>query len=109
MTQEEKTEQKRQKEISVVREMISLYCRHTHKIEHLCRKCEELYQYAKSRSEHCPFMKDKTFCSNCKVHCYEPQMRERIRTVMRYAGPRMILYHPGMALWHLYTTIREKR
>lgn len=25
--------------------------------------------------------KSKTFCSNCKVHCYKPAMRERIKEV----------------------------
>ena len=30
-----------------------------------------------------------------------PQMRERIRAVMRYAGPRMITRHPVAAVRHL--------
>ena len=28
-------------------------------------------------------------------------MRERVRQVMRYAGPRMLLRHPILALLHL--------
>ena len=24
---------------------------------------------------------NETFCSNCKVHCYKPEMREKIREV----------------------------
>jgi hypothetical protein len=28
-------------------------------------------------------------------------MRARIREVMRYAGPRMTLYHPVLAIRHL--------
>jgi hypothetical protein len=27
-------------------------------------------------------------------------MREKIRAVMRYAGPRMLFRHPIMTLWH---------
>ncbi len=29
---------------------------------------------------------EKTFCANCKVHCYKPEMREKIRAVMRFFG-----------------------
>ena len=46
-------------------------------------------------------MENKTFCSNCKVHCYKPDMREQIRRVMRYSGPRMIKTHPILAIRHL--------
>ena len=93
----------------VVEEMIRLYCKHNHHADDLCPECKELAEYAKLRSEKCPFMKEKTFCVNCKVHCYKPEMREKIRTVMRYSGPRMIIYHPILALWHLITSKQEKR
>ena len=56
-----------------------------------------------------PFMETKTFCSNCKVHCYKPDMRDKIKAVMRYSGPRMILHHPVAAVRHLILTKREKR
>jgi hypothetical protein len=35
-------------------------------------------------------------------------MREKIREVMRYAGPRMIYRHPIMAVFHLIDGMREK-
>jgi hypothetical protein len=35
-------------------------------------------------------------------------MRERIREVMRYAGPRMILRHPILAIWHLLDGRRQE-
>ncbi len=97
-------EKKRKKEQEVVELMIRLYCRGNHRSSGknpLCPECQELLEYAKARSERCPFMENKTFCSNCKVHCYKPEMREKIRVVMRYSGPRMLLYRPGLALWHL--------
>ena len=31
----------------------------------------------------------------------EAAMRERVRVVMRYAGPRMLLRHPVLTLLHL--------
>ncbi len=106
----DRIEKKRKKEQYVVEEMIRLYCKKNHlSSTHLCLECQELSDYAKSRSEKCPFMKDKTFCANCKVHCYKPEMREKIRKVMRFSGPRMILYHPILAMWHVICSKKEKR
>ena len=101
---------KREREKRMVTEMIALYCRKNHGTKKgvLCLDCMALTQYACARSDKCPFMETKTFCSNCKVHCYRPQMREKIRTVMRYAGPRMIFHHPAAALRHIYETKKEK-
>ncbi len=90
--------------------MIALYCKKKHGTKQtLCPECEALKQYAIQRSDKCPFMESKTFCSNCNVHCYKPEMREKIREVMRFSGPRMILHHPIMALSHVIETKKEKR
>lgn len=103
------TEKKREYEKQTVSLMIRLYCKHNHKTKELCPECAELDSYARFRSDHCPFMENKTFCSNCKVHCYKPEMREKIRKVMRFSGPRMMLYHPIMAVKHLfYSRILKK-
>ena len=37
----------------------------------------------------------------CPTHCYKPEMRERVRAVMRYSGPRMLREHPVLAIAHL--------
>ena len=104
-------DKKRRKEQRVVDEMIALFCKKHHtgarQGERLCPSCAELSAYAQDRSEHCPLMESKTFCSNCKTHCYAPEMRERIREVMRYSGPRMPLHNPPMALWYLICKMRE--
>mgnify|MGYP000009389462 FL=1 len=110
----DKVEKKRQKEQYVVEEMIRLYCRKNHLKEKrqkglMCPECQDLLNYARLRSKKCPFMKEKTFCANCKVHCYKPEMREKIRQVMRFSGPRMLLYHPVLAIWHLVCSIKEKK
>lgn len=109
----DKVEKKREKEQKVVEEMIRLYCRKKHsrnerQAGQMCPSCQELSDYAKLRSQKCPFMEQKTFCANCKVHCYRPEMRERIRQVMRFSGPRMLLYHPVLAVWHLMCSLKEK-
>ncbi|WP_099469673.1 nitrous oxide-stimulated promoter family protein [Konateibacter massiliensis] len=101
---------KREQEIAVVGKMIELYCRgHKHSKDGLCEECQELLSYAKKRVEHCPHMEDKTFCSTCPTHCYSKKMRDKIKEVMRYAGPRLIFYHPVLTVRHGINTIRNKR
>ena len=101
---------KREREKAMVSEMIALYCRKQHDAKgSLCTDCAALNTYARERSDKCPFMETKTFCSNCKVHCYKPDMREKIRAVMRFSGPRMIFHHPVAAVRHVLETKKEKR
>ena len=101
---------KREWEKRMVSQMILLYCRKNHNTPGgLCPQCRKLDDYARARSEHCPFMETKTFCSNCRVHCYRSEMREEIRKVMRFSGPRMIFYHPVAAIRHVVETKREKK
>lgn len=101
-------EDKREREKLIVCQMIALYCRKNHGGKMLCADCRELSEYACSRSDKCPFMENKTFCSNCQVHCYKPEMREKIRAVMRFSGPRMMFYHPITAIRHVIEVKREK-
>ncbi len=103
------TEKKRLREKQMVTEMIRLYCRKKHGVRELCAECSALAEYARQRSDKCPFMAAKTFCANCRVHCYKPEMREKIRIVMRFSGPRMIFTHPIIAIRHVVETKREKR
>lgn len=108
----EQTEAKREKEKQIVDTMIQIYCKHHHSgrgADGLCEECRALSEYARLCSEKCPFMEEKTFCNNCKVHCYTPKMRERIKKVMRYSGPRMLWSHPVMVMYHVICTMKEKR
>ena len=95
---------KREREKETVSLMISIYCRKKHGSKVLCSDCATLDDYARQRSDKCPFTETKTFCSNCKVHCYKPDMREKIREVLRFSGPRMIFHHPFMAIRHVIET-----
>lgn len=63
----------------------------------------EITSYAIKRIQHCPVMKDKTFCSKCTIHCYDAIHRQQIKTIMRYSGPRMMFYHPILAIKHMAT------
>ena len=101
---------KREREKRIVSEMIALYCHKKHGTKgRICDDCAALDAYARMRSDKCPFMETKTFCSNYRVHCYKPDMRERIRGVMRFSGPRMLTVHPVLAVRHVIESKREKK
>ncbi len=90
------------REQATVTAMIRIFCRSRHAWRgELCLECAELQAYAMSRLARCPFGQNKPTCANCPIHCYKPQLRERIRDVMRYAGPRMLWRHPILAIRHL--------
>jgi hypothetical protein len=89
--------------------MIRLHCRDQHEgRDGLCPACADLADYALARLDACPFQEDKTTCARCPVHCYRPAMRERIRAVMRYAGPRLLYRHPVLAIQHLLDRLRRR-
>lgn len=102
-------EEKRIFEQAVLAKMIGLYCRKNHQGKEMCAECKELLEYAQSRSDLCPNIEEKTFCINCSTHCYKPAMREKIRVAMRFSGPRMIFYHPLLALKHMRESSKEKK
>lgn len=35
-------------------------------------------------------------------------MKEKIRQVMKYSGPRMMIYNPRLAIQHISETIKNK-
>ncbi|MEJ2577374.1 MAG: nitrous oxide-stimulated promoter family protein [Gammaproteobacteria bacterium] len=85
--------------------MLRIYCRDHHRAApELCDDCAKLLDYAQRRLDTCPFQERKPACNHCEVHCYSKVMRERVKQVMRYAGPRMLLRHPVLAVRHLIDT-----
>lgn len=92
--------------------MIEIYCGAKHAQEKsasggaLCPSCDELLAYAIERLNSCRFAGGKPACSKCPVHCYKKDMREKIREVMRFSGPRMIFRHPLLAVFHIFDTFR---
>lgn len=103
---DEKVERKRRREAEIVSQMIALRCHALHgSRDGLCDECADLLDYALARIARCPHMATKTFCSQCPTHCYAPARAEQIREVMRWAGPRMLLHHPVMAIHHALETM----
>lgn len=89
------------RELRTVRAMIEIHCRGNHGGATVpCAGCEALWEHARRRVERCPFRADKPTCLDCAVHCFGEETRERIRAVMRYAGPRMAWRHPILSLLH---------
>lgn len=95
---------RRTRELKTLTVMLRLYCRaHKHQEQQgLCPRCIRLLDYAARRLEACIFGDAKPTCTNCLVHCYSQNLREEMRTVMRWAGPRMLLRHPILGIQHLW-------
>ena len=93
---------RRAREFDTIAAMIKMYCRAHHRPADamLCEDCGALHDYARRRLQRCVFGDAKPTCAKCTVHCYKAAMRERVRQVMRWAGPRMLWRHPMLALWH---------
>jgi len=101
------------RELRTLEAMTAIYCRNHHgggvaasppdtgAGPALCARCRELMNYAAKRLAVCPYGEDKPVCAKCRIHCYGPAPREQVRVIMRYAGPRMTLRHPLLALGHL--------
>lgn len=82
--------------------LVTMYCNsHNNRGKGLCDECRQLLDYAEKRLDECLFKNNKSTCTKCTVHCYNPVMREKVRKIMRYSGPRMIYSHPVLALHHL--------
>lgn len=92
---------RRRRELRTIDTMVRMYCGHHHGGRPLCTECAELMKYAALRLEKCVFGDAKPTCANCVVHCYTAQMREQVRIVMRWAGPRMLWRHPIQGITHL--------
>lgn len=98
-----------QREKETISLMIKLYCKKIHKYKgELCQECSDLLYYSSDRLSKCPLANNKPVCGDCTIHCFKPLYREKIRKVMRYSGPRMLLHHPFIAIEHLMNRLKFK-
>jgi hypothetical protein len=96
------------REWKTMRTMIGIHCRDHHRSNATpCAECQGLLDYAAARLERCRFGAEKPTCAKCPVHCYQRARREQVKTVMRYAGPRMVWEHPVMSLRHWLDGFRK--
>ncbi|ADD68787.1 conserved hypothetical protein [Denitrovibrio acetiphilus DSM 12809] len=81
-----------EKDAEVIKAFIKVYCRENHlkcgaaaDEGGLCTDCRELHDYSLKRNRSCP-LDPKPSCKKCPVHCYKPEMRGRIKEVMKFSG-----------------------
>lgn len=102
----EKLDNKKKKDLKVLRDFVSVFCREKHsgankdvfpvKDERLrqalgdqelilCPDCARLLNHGMAKLLLCPY-DPKPMCKKCETHCYAPGYRERIREVMKFSG-----------------------
>ena len=90
-----------EREKKTVKIMIEIYCRKKHKHKDgLCDECTELLEYAHKRLSFCKFGENKSTCGKCPIHCYKKDMKAKIKDVMKFSGPRLIIYNPLELIRH---------
>lgn len=92
------------RETKTISALVSLYCKkhHDESGRQICDECKKIQEYAVKRLQNCPFIENKPTCANCLVHCYNKDMRNKVKQIMRYSGPRLLLSHPILAICHLF-------
>ncbi|MHA2006743.1 MAG: nitrous oxide-stimulated promoter family protein [Promethearchaeota archaeon] len=99
-----------EKEKEIVHAMIKMYCKNFHVSNEIaCQECTNLATYAETRLKNCKYGEEKPTCANCPIHCYKPDMREQIKKVMRYSGPRMMYTHPIMGFRYLFKKFKKAK
>lgn len=98
-----------QKDSIVVRKMILIYCKHHLKMSELNAEYTELADYCVKRLYRCRWGINKPMCHYCSVSCYRNDMRNKIREVMSWVGPRMFFYAPVTALQFMLWRITHKK
>lgn len=92
-----------EKEKQIIQLMIEIYCqkKHQHKGA-LCQECQELLEYAHKRLTFCKFGDEKTACGKCPIRCYKKDMKIKVKEVMRFSGPRLLIYRPIEFIKHWF-------
>ncbi|MEG0177542.1 nitrous oxide-stimulated promoter family protein [Anaerorhabdus sp.] len=98
---------KRESEKELIKKMIMIYCKGHHHA-YICEECNDLLIYAIAKIDNCPFMETKTFCSQCKIHCYRSKYKMKIKEVMKYTGPRMLLIDPLVVIKHFIDSRKKE-
>lgn len=99
-----------EKEKKIIKLMIEIYSKgHDKKILEQNNEMLELLNYAWQRLDKCPFKDEKKFCSKCSIHCYQPEMRKKVKEVMKYSGPRLVFKHPILLIKHVFQSVGVDR
>lgn len=74
----------------------------------LCPECAKVIAYAMARTEKCPNNHEGN-CKDCVIHCYNGEMRDRVKAMMAYAAPRMLVHHPVMTARYLRKKFKGRK
>ena len=97
------------REKRTINAMIIIYCHSQHENKTgLCDECNKTLEYAFLKIEHCRHHSKKPVCNKCTIHCFSKEMREKIKIIMRFAGPKMIFKHPYLGLMRFVESMRSK-
>lgn len=88
-------------EKKTVTAMIDIYYKQFSDEDSLLEK-EDVLAYAMTRLNYCRFGEEKPTCKVCPVHCYKKSYQDKMKKIMRYSGPRMLIYHPIMSVEHFF-------
>ena len=101
---------KKEKDIKVLSNFVSIFCREKHPLETkdafcikderlrralgsqellLCPDCRKLLNHGITKMLLCPY-DPKPMCKKCQTHCYASGYREKIREVMKFSGLYLI-------------------
>ena len=87
--------------------MIVIFCTGRHQpVDKLCEECRQVLDHVKQAVELCLYKEDKPVCGKCATNCYNPAIKQKLQLIMRYAGPRMMVHHPVLALRHCLDALR---
>lgn len=95
-------------EKKTVNAMIEIYYKRYQDEAHQVEK-DDVVSYAMARLNYCRFGEEKPTCKVCPVHCYKKSYKDKMQQIMRYSGPRMLVYHPVMSMEHFMKEWRYKR
>jgi hypothetical protein len=97
---------KKEKDLRVLADFVEIYCREKHRdatrsafpirderLESLsrgrdltlCQECEKLLNHGIAKLLQCR-QDPKPMCKKCKIQCYAPGYRQKIREVMKFSG-----------------------
>ena len=68
----------------------------------LIRKIKDGGKEKFKRLDFSKFGNEKSFCSKCPIHCYKKDMKAKIKDVMKFSGPRLIIYSPMQFIKHIF-------
>jgi len=71
-------------------------------VRRLCPECAAFMNYGITKRIKCPLEAEKPSCKHCRIHCYAPQQREKIREIMSYSGRRLMMRGRLDYVWHYF-------